>query len=71
MQYRIDPQSGKVAVPESGYESESRSGKSKASPVSRRMVLVFDHSEFGMTDFAEKINYQRALEGEIARTVMD
>jgi flagellar M-ring protein FliF len=30
---------------------------------------LFDKSDFGMTDFAQKINYQRAMEGEIARTV--
>jgi flagellar M-ring protein FliF len=30
---------------------------------------LFDKSDFGMTDFAQKINYQRAVEGEIARTV--
>lgn len=31
---------------------------------------IFNESEFGMTDFAQKINYQRALQGEIARTIM-
>lgn len=30
---------------------------------------LFDKSDFGMTDFAQKINYQRAMEGEIARTI--
>lgn len=31
---------------------------------------IFNEAEFGMTDFAQKINYQRALQGEIARTIM-
>ena len=31
---------------------------------------IFNESELGMTDFAQKINYQRALQGEIARTIM-
>jgi len=31
---------------------------------------LFDDAEFGMTDFIQKINYQRALQGEIARTIM-
>lgn len=31
---------------------------------------IFNESDFGMTDFAQKINYQRALQGEIARTIM-
>lgn len=31
---------------------------------------IFDSSDFGMTEFAQKINYQRALQGELARTIM-
>ncbi|HSW40583.1 MAG TPA: flagellar basal-body MS-ring/collar protein FliF [Acidobacteriota bacterium] len=30
---------------------------------------LFDKRQFGMTDFAEQINLQRALEGELARTI--
>lgn len=30
---------------------------------------LFDKQSFGMTDFAQKINYQRALQGELARTI--
>ncbi len=31
---------------------------------------VFDNSDFGMTEFAQKINFQRALQGELTRTIM-
>ena len=31
---------------------------------------LFDESSMGLTDFAQKINYQRALQGELARTIM-
>ena len=31
---------------------------------------LFADSDFGMTEFAQKINYQRALQGELARTIM-
>jgi flagellar M-ring protein FliF len=31
---------------------------------------LFNNAEFGMTEFAQKINYQRALQGELARTIM-
>jgi flagellar M-ring protein FliF len=31
---------------------------------------IFNNAEFGMTEFAQKINYQRALQGELARTIM-
>ena len=30
---------------------------------------LFDKTSFGMTDFVQKLNYQRALEGELTRTV--
>lgn len=30
---------------------------------------LFDNADFGMTEFAQKINYQRALEGELTRTI--
>ncbi len=31
---------------------------------------LFNNSDMGLTDFAQKINYQRALQGELARTIM-
>jgi flagellar M-ring protein FliF len=30
---------------------------------------IFDKSQFGMTDFTEQVNYKRALEGELSRTI--
>ncbi len=30
---------------------------------------IFDKSQLGMTDFTEQVNLQRALEGELARTI--
>lgn len=31
---------------------------------------LFNHVDFGMTEFAQKINYQRALQGELTRTIL-
>ncbi len=31
---------------------------------------IFDKTNFGITDFAEHVNYRRALEGELERSVM-
>lgn len=31
---------------------------------------IFNNADFGMTDFAQKVNFQRALQGELARTIM-
>ncbi|SDJ59654.1 flagellar basal-body MS-ring/collar protein FliF [Variovorax sp. OV700] len=30
---------------------------------------LFNNTDFGMTEFAQKINYQRALQGELTRTI--
>lgn len=30
---------------------------------------IFNEAEFGMTEFSQQINYQRALQGELARTI--
>ncbi|HYE74533.1 MAG TPA: flagellar basal-body MS-ring/collar protein FliF, partial [Blastocatellia bacterium] len=30
---------------------------------------LFDKSSFGITDFSQRVNYQRALEGELSRTI--
>jgi flagellar M-ring protein FliF len=42
-------------------------GLPKAGPVG---FEIFDKTNFGITDFAEHVNYQRALEGELERSVM-
>lgn len=31
---------------------------------------IFDRTNIGVTDFVQKVNYRRALEGEIARTIL-
>lgn len=31
---------------------------------------IFNNVDYGMTEFAQKVNYQRALQGELARTIM-
>ncbi|MBV8621503.1 MAG: flagellar M-ring protein FliF [Curvibacter sp.] len=31
---------------------------------------LFNSTDFGMTEFAQKINYQRALQGELTRTIL-
>ncbi|HYD85987.1 MAG TPA: flagellar basal-body MS-ring/collar protein FliF [Vitreimonas sp.] len=31
---------------------------------------IFNQSDMGLTDFAQKIRYQRAMQGELARTIM-
>src|SRR5919198_4112857 len=30
---------------------------------------IFDKNQFGLTDFAQRLNFQRALQGELSRTI--
>src|SRR5689334_4620042 len=32
---------------------------------------IFDKASFGATDFTQQVNYQRAIEGELAKTIED
>jgi flagellar M-ring protein FliF len=44
-----------------------------ASDLSARGMVgfeLFNESDMGLTDFAQRVNYQRALQGELARTIM-
>lgn len=69
--YRIDPQSGEVLVAEGDKERIRRELLEKGFPVKAAVGFeIFDNGDFGMTEFTERINYQRALEGELARTIM-
>ena len=69
--FRLSENGGTVLVP-SGKLAESRLALAAAGlPKTGRIGFeLFDKSAFGATDFVEHINYKRALEGEIGRTVM-
>jgi len=44
---------------------------SQGMPESGRIGFeIFDRTNFGLTTFQEQVNYQRALEGELARSIM-
>ena len=71
IRYKLDATSGALLVP--SCEADSI----RAQLVQKGLRLkptpgfeLFDNGDFGMTDFTERINYQRALEGELARTIM-
>ena len=54
-----------------GQESEAKAAlASQGLPSGGHVGLeIFDKQALGATDFQQKVNYQRALEGEIARTI--
>jgi flagellar M-ring protein FliF len=69
--YRLSENGSSVLVP-SAKIAESRLALAAAGlPKTGRIGFeLFDKSAFGATEFVEHINYGRALEGELERTVM-
>ena len=69
--YRFDEHSDAILVPENDARAarvKLLSGDLKLSGVVG--LELFNNSDLGLTDFAQKVNYQRALQGELARTIM-
>jgi len=69
--YRVSDGGASVLVP-STLVAETRLGMAASGlPRSGRIGFeLFDQSNFGTTDFAEQVNYHRALEGELERSAM-
>lgn len=69
--YRLSENGSAVLVP-SALVAETRLQMAAAGlPRSGRVGFeLFDKTNFGITEFAEHINYRRALEGELERSVM-
>ena len=68
--YRVGDD-GTLLVPETAV------GKTRLTLLNREVPLhgavgfeVFNNEEFGASDFVQKINYQRALQGELTRTIL-
>ncbi len=70
-EFRISDNGTSVLVP-SGRVAELRLQLAAAGiPKSGRIGFeLFDKTNFGASDFAEQVNYHRALEGELERSVM-
>lgn len=69
--YRINAKEGVIEVPEEKIGA-ARIHLAEAGIPTRASVgfELFDKADYGMSEFSQKINYQRALEGELARSVM-
>lgn len=68
--YNVDRKESAVLV--SGRDAQRARSTLQASGHLRAEAAgfeLFDKTDFGMTEFSQRINYQRAIEGEIARTV--
>ncbi|MGT0244791.1 flagellar basal-body MS-ring/collar protein FliF [Burkholderia sp. GbtcB21] len=68
--FRYDEQTAAILVP----AGDARAARVMLTGTDLRLQGVvgfelFNQSDFGLTEFAQKVNYQRALQGELARTI--
>lgn len=69
--YRINAAEGLIEVPtERLADARMRMIEAGIPNQTRIGFEIFDQADYGMSEFSQKINYQRALEGELARTLM-
>ncbi|MEQ1911637.1 MAG: flagellar basal-body MS-ring/collar protein FliF, partial [Vicinamibacterales bacterium] len=68
--YQLDEGGRTIRVPLSRVDELRLSFSSQGMPTSGRIGFeIFDRTAFGTTEFLEHVNYRRALEGELARTI--
>ena len=67
---QLTPDGKGINVPADQIDAARLSIASEGTPHSGRMGFeLFDKVSWGQTEFDEKVNYQRALEGELERTI--
>lgn len=68
--YRLGDNGGSVLVPSSKVDELRLQLASAGLPKSGRIGYeLFDRTNFGATDFTEQVNFHRAIEGELERSV--
>ncbi|RSY85958.1 flagellar M-ring protein FliF [Sphingomonas koreensis] len=69
--YRIEDGGGTIRVPASEADA-TRVAIAGSDAAARGQIgfELFNKSDMGLTNFAQKINYQRALQGELVRTII-
>lgn len=69
--YRLDDGGTTILVPQSQVHAARLKVMSRDLPLKGTVGFeLFNNADLGLTEFAQKVNYQRALQGEIARTIM-
>lgn len=71
VEYRLDERGDRIMVPEDEVHELRLKLMGTDLTLSGGVGFeIFDNSDFGMTEFSQRINFQRALQGELARTIM-
>ena len=68
--YDLEEGSGNILVPHDQVAQLRAQLSEQGLPAKQAVGLeLFSQGDYGMSEFAQRINYQRALEGELARTI--
>ncbi|MCK5418018.1 MAG: flagellar M-ring protein FliF, partial [Desulfobacterales bacterium] len=68
--YRISSNGNTILIPQEHIYETRINLASEGLPQGGSIGFeVFDNAKFGMSEFAQNVNYQRALQGELARTI--
>ena len=68
--YQISPDGKGIMVPADKVYEQRLTLASEGLPQGGGVGFeIFDRKNFGMTEFVQKLNYQRALQGELSRTI--
>ncbi|HEY0795065.1 MAG TPA: flagellar basal-body MS-ring/collar protein FliF [Acidisarcina sp.] len=68
--FQVSPDGRTISVPSDKVDAARLDIASHDAPRSGRLGFeIFDKVSWGQTEFDEKVNYQRALEGELERTI--
>ena len=70
IEYKLGANGASIMVPSEKVEELRITLAGEGIPKSGIGFELFDKQNLGITDFAEKVNFRRAQEGELARTIM-
>ncbi len=69
--YRLEDSGRVIKVPAARVDELRIQLASDGLPMSGKIGFeIFDRTSFGMTEFVEQVNYKRAMEGELVRTIL-
>jgi flagellar M-ring protein FliF len=69
--YRLEAGGQRIMVPEDMVPKTRLQLVSKNLPLHGSVGFeIFNNTDFGMTEFNQRVNYQRALQGELTRTIL-
>jgi flagellar M-ring protein FliF len=68
--YRISDDGKAILVPQASVHKTRMTLMGRSLPLHGAVGFeLFNNTEFGVSDFVQKVNYQRALQGELTRTI--